>query len=255
MASGSTRRAYAKQVVEWVIDSFAVGLDVVREDLTDSRSILSLIGPGADAVLDTAPPDTEHAHVPGVHGIYVRTDLGVDVITADADAARAAFAVEEVSHDVAEVLRVERGRPRLGLEMNDTTIPQEAGLNERAVDFEKGCYVGQETVARLFYKGKPNRHLRGLRLTEPADRGAPIVARREGGRRPSARPWSPPRSGRSPSRSCARRPAPAPRCWSAARPPPWSIFRSPTDARACGALADFRSCGGRPQLCLDSRSP
>ena len=43
-------------------------------------------------------------------------------------------------------------------------IPQEAGLNERAVSFTKGCYVGQETVARLHYRGKPNRHLRGLRL-------------------------------------------------------------------------------------------
>ena len=44
-------------------------------------------------------------------------------------------------------------------------IPQEAGLNERAVSFTKGCYVGQETVARLYYRGKPNRHLRGLRLS------------------------------------------------------------------------------------------
>jgi folate-binding Fe-S cluster repair protein YgfZ len=48
-------------------------------------------------------------------------------------------------------------------------------LNERAVSFTKGCYVGQETVARLHYKGKPNRHLRGLRLTEPAERGQPIM--------------------------------------------------------------------------------
>ena len=53
------------------------------------------------------------------------------------------------------------------------TIPQEAGLNERAVSFTKGCYVGQETVARLHYRGKPNRHLRGLRLSAPvADRHA-----------------------------------------------------------------------------------
>ena len=50
-------------------------------------------------------------------------------------------------------------------------IPQEAGLNERAVSFTKGCYVGQETVARLFYKGKPNRLLRGLRLSTPAAPG------------------------------------------------------------------------------------
>jgi folate-binding Fe-S cluster repair protein YgfZ len=50
-------------------------------------------------------------------------------------------------------------------------IPQEAGLNDRAVSFTKGCYVGQETVARLHWRGKPNRHLRGLRLSGPAESG------------------------------------------------------------------------------------
>jgi folate-binding protein YgfZ len=58
--------------------------------------------------------------------------------------------------------------------MDAETMPQEAGINERAVSFTKGCYVGQETVARLHYRGKPNRHLRGLRLSEPAERGAEI---------------------------------------------------------------------------------
>jgi folate-binding protein YgfZ len=72
---------------------------------------------------------------------------------------------------VAECLRVERGRPRFGVDLDDTVIPQEAGLNERAVSFTKGCYVGQETVARLHYRGKPNRHLRGLRLTEVTQTG------------------------------------------------------------------------------------
>jgi len=43
------------------------------------------------------------------------------------------------------------------------------------VSFTKGCYVGQETVARLHYRGRPNRHLRGLRLSEPAERGSEIV--------------------------------------------------------------------------------
>ena len=42
------------------------------------------------------------------------------------------------------------------------------------MSFTKGCYVGQETVARLFYRGKPNRHLRGLRLSEPAEVGAEL---------------------------------------------------------------------------------
>ena len=68
-----------------------------------------------------------------------------------------------VSEAAAECVRIERGRPRYGIDLDDTVIPQEAGLNERAVSFTKGCYVGQETVARLFYRGKPNRQLRGLR--------------------------------------------------------------------------------------------
>ena len=71
-------------------------------------------------------------------------------------------------------MRIEAGRPRLGYDMDGDTIPQEAGINERAVSFTKGCYVGQETVARLHYKGKPNRHLRGLRLSAPAERGTEL---------------------------------------------------------------------------------
>jgi tRNA-modifying protein YgfZ len=58
--------------------------------------------------------------------------------------------------------------------MDADTMPQEAGINDRAVSFTKGCYVGQETVARLHYRGKPNRRLRGLRLSEPADRGTEV---------------------------------------------------------------------------------
>ena len=54
-------------------------------------------------------------------------------------------------------------------------IPQEAGLNERAVSFTKGCYVGQETVARLYYRGKPNRQLRGLRCSASVRAGDEVT--------------------------------------------------------------------------------
>ena len=67
-----------------------------------------------------------------------------------------------VSEAAADTVRIESGRPRYGVDLDETVIPQEAGLNPRAVSFTKGCYVGQETVARLYYKGKPNRELRGL---------------------------------------------------------------------------------------------
>ena len=70
------------------------------------------------------------------------------------------------------------------MDLDDATIPQEAGLNDRAVSFTKGCYVGQETVARLHYRGKPNRHLRGLRLSDRrrARRRRSVLGEREVGR-------------------------------------------------------------------------
>jgi folate-binding protein YgfZ len=108
--------------------------------------------------------------------VAVTTDLGVDLFFAaeDLEAVRAALPFEDGDEAAAEVLRVERGRPRYGVDLDQTVIPQEAGLNERAVSFTKGCYVGQETVARLFYRGKPNRRLLGLRLSEPMEPGTEL---------------------------------------------------------------------------------
>ena len=155
------------------VKTYSLGRDVSWEDVTAERSILSLVGPRSRELIDAAPAQAEHSFVEGEHGLYVATDLGVDVIcaAADADGVREALGAEAVSEEAAECLRIESGRPRLGLDMDGETMPQEAGINERAVDFEKGCYVGQETVARLHWRGKPNRHLRGLRLAEPAARG------------------------------------------------------------------------------------
>ena len=87
-----------------------------------------------------------------------------------------------VSEAAAECLRIERGRPRFGVDLDEGSMPQEAGLHRRAVSFTKGCYVGQETVARLFYRGKPNRHLRGLRLSAPAQPGDAIALGERAGR-------------------------------------------------------------------------
>ncbi len=164
-----------------MIRRYRIGYDVELHKRTVERGLLSLIGPEARAVAGAEDlPVQEHANVSGaLDGTDVRfvaTDAGVDLIcdAADTDAlaaglrARGAVDVDEAA---AEVLRVEAGRPRYGIDLDDTVIPQEAGLNERAVSFTKGCYVGQETVARLHYKGKPNRHLRGLRLSAPAAHG------------------------------------------------------------------------------------
>ncbi|MDB4887042.1 MAG: hypothetical protein JWN79_2480 [Gemmatimonadetes bacterium] len=76
-----------------------------------------------------------------------------------------------------EIARVEAGRPEWGLDMDDSTIPQEANFDElHAISYTKGCYVGQETVARVHFRGHVNRHLRGVRVAgiEPPPRGATL---------------------------------------------------------------------------------
>jgi tRNA-modifying protein YgfZ len=167
----------ARALLAHVFQTYSLGRQVTHKDLSDDHAVLSLIGPAARGRLDPAPAEREHDHVPTPYGIAVATDVGVDLLCGErqAAAARSELGLPEVSEDAAEVVRVESGRPRLGLDIDGTTIPQEAGLNDRAVSFTKGCYVGQETVARLFYKGKPNRQLRGLRLSAPASHGDPVA--------------------------------------------------------------------------------
>lgn len=177
-----------------MIRRFKVGYDVELHKRTLERGLLSLIGPESDRVAGTdgagtggaagtTLPADEHANAPveidGIAALAIRTDVGVDLLCDSADTERLRDALlargaQAVSEQAAECVRVEHGRPRYGVDIDESTIPQEAGLNERAVSFTKGCYVGQETVARLYYKGKPNRHLRGLRLAAPVESGAEL---------------------------------------------------------------------------------
>lgn len=71
--------------------------------------------------------------------------------------------VVPIGWDALESLRIEAGTPRYGTELTDAIIPLEAEL-EHAIDFEKGCYIGQEIVARMKYRGHPNRLLRGIEI-------------------------------------------------------------------------------------------
>jgi folate-binding protein YgfZ len=166
-----------------MIRRFSIGFDVELHKRTLERGLLSLLGPGSDATV-AGVPASEHAHVVtsvgGVSVRAVRSDIGIDLLCDAGEVERVGAALLDagalaVSADAAEVLRIEHGRPRYGIDLDDTVIPQEAGLNERAVSFTKGCYVGQETVARLYYRGKPNRHLRGLRLSAAAPAGAVLT--------------------------------------------------------------------------------
>jgi folate-binding protein YgfZ len=164
------------------LEMYSIGRDVSVSDVGAERAILSLIGPRSAEVAATAPlPDhaCETGSLAGIEFLAAGTRWGIDLIAAVADAGRlrdallAAGAVE-VAPEAVEILRVESGVPRFGAEMGTATMPAEAGIVEDAVSFTKGCYIGQETVARLHYKGRPNRHLRGLRLSAPAEPGAAL---------------------------------------------------------------------------------
>jgi tRNA-modifying protein YgfZ len=165
------------------LSMYKIGREVEVEDISERATTLSVIGPAAREVTGVGPLSPEHAHgthaTAGVEARAVATDLGIDLIVpADGAAAVAdeleGAGAERVTEAAAEIVRVESGRPRFGAEMTTATIPEEAGINERAVSFTKGCYIGQETVARLHYKGRPNRHLRGLRLSGAVDAGDPV---------------------------------------------------------------------------------
>jgi tRNA-modifying protein YgfZ len=158
---------------------YKIGRDVEIDDVTGDHAILSVVGPAAQKAASTGPLSPENAHRLEGERRVVATDLGLDLIVPAGAAAevlaelRAAGAAE-VSEEAMEIARIESGRPRFGADMSEATMPAEAGITDRAVSFTKGCYIGQEPVARLHYKGRPNRHLRGLRLSGPAAHGDSI---------------------------------------------------------------------------------
>jgi folate-binding protein YgfZ len=160
--------------------TYSIGRDVEVEDVSDRWAITSLLGPLAARAAGFEGLGPEYAQRfrkwEGLEVLGVATGLGLDLITGPDQATslrqllQAGGAVE-VSEEAAEILRVEAGLPRFGAEMTSATMPAEAGIVVAAVSFSKGCYIGQEPVARLHYKGMANRQLRGLRLSGGAAGG------------------------------------------------------------------------------------
>jgi folate-binding protein YgfZ len=107
----------------------------------------------------------------GAEGIST-SDYGepaVEVLDADLQAT--------VGEDELELLRIKAGTPRLGREIDDRVLPAETGLEARAIDYAKGCYPGQEPIARQHYRGRVNRSLRTLAIEgeEPPEYDAELA--------------------------------------------------------------------------------
>ena len=144
------------------------------------RIVAGLSGVAADALGALAPFDNFTATLHGAEVMIARVpDLGLEgydlfvPFETFESVWRDAVAAGAVPAGLAawEIARVEAGRPEWGIDIDENTIPQEANLDEMdAISYTKGCYIGQEVVARVHFRGHVNRHLRGLRA---AGGGAP----------------------------------------------------------------------------------
>ena len=160
--------------------------DVTLSDGTDARTVIAVVGPEAEKVLtaaELAVPKAQYASST-TNGVTVIRDDGfgpagyeLHVPPAEADAwssKLSAGGAVEVSSDALDIVRVEHGRPRDGVDIDADTIPMEARL-DAALDFEKGCFVGQEVIARAHNLGGGEAHSRGpqFRRRNAADRDPP----------------------------------------------------------------------------------
>jgi tRNA-modifying protein YgfZ len=108
-------------------------------------------------------------HALGVPAAYIWSERkGVQAVLSDLESA----GYRAASEDDLEAIRIENGFPRWGHDMNEKTLPQEARLEDVAIHFDKGCYVGQEAVAKIHFRGKVNRKLRKLQVDQPVSVGA-----------------------------------------------------------------------------------
>lgn len=175
---------------------YVLGADVSIEDRRDQETVIAVHGAGSEDSLSGAgfpiPAEAPHAHIAGkIAGVEVRfartPDLGtpgvevhvptsaIDNVWAALEETMCDFVPVCVGWNIAEVLRVESGITSFGHEISGEEFPQEARLNE-AIDYQKGCYLGQETVARIHYRGQVKRVLSGLRAEFPLTIGAKLIS-------------------------------------------------------------------------------
>jgi folate-binding protein YgfZ len=145
-----------REVLLTRLERYVIADDVQIEDVTDQLSIFHVLSPTGPAAGDgwrvvSARRFTE----PG-------WDVWIDAALLDVVARQLSSAFRFFDAASAEVFRVEEGIPRWGRELTEEIIPIEANLEARAIDYEKGCYIGQEVISRIKMSGQTNKRLCGL---------------------------------------------------------------------------------------------
>jgi folate-binding protein YgfZ len=153
------------------LERYVIADDVQIEDVTDEFSLFH--------VLAHEPPMIEGSRIVSVHRFATP---GWDIWSASARyrALRDQLSLTCVLIDsaAAEVMRIEHGLPRWGRELTDEIIPIEANLERRTIDYEKGCYIGQEVISRMKMSGQTNKRLCGLISLDntPLQQGTKLAA-------------------------------------------------------------------------------
>src|SRR5436189_3616998 len=137
------------------LERYVIADDVQIEEVTDQFLLFHL--------LSKQPPALEFGRIVSVHRF---AEPGWDIW---AEVAQHGGLLQELSlrwtlrdSDAAEVMRIEQGIPRWGRELTSEIIPIEANLEQRTIDYQKGCYIGQEVISRIKMSGQTNKRLCGL---------------------------------------------------------------------------------------------
>jgi len=169
-AEPSLRESLAARIERYIISD-----DVTVEDVTDDVALFHLIGPaGIDFQPSGVPCSKRTSNRYGREGadFFMESSAAADF--------EKSLTAPVIDDEMLETLRIETGVPRWGFELDENTIPVEASLDKTAVDYQKGCYIGQEVISRLKSIGHVNRELRGfislsgeplvsgMRLSDPA---------------------------------------------------------------------------------------
>ena len=137
------------------LERYVIADDVQFEDVTDQFGLFH--------VLSSEAPTPEHGRiVSALRFAEPGWDIWSDPTHHDAVREQFSSAFHFLCPAAAEVMRIEQGIPRWGSELTEEIIPIEANLEQRTIDYQKGCYIGQEVISRMKMSGQTNKRLCGL---------------------------------------------------------------------------------------------
>jgi len=162
-----------KETFPEAIRRYVFATRVEIDDVSDELGLVLIAGEGWRELAQTAVPvprihETHSLGVPAGYA-WVDRDYVSDALTNLQQAGARPTTEEEL-----EAIRIEHGVPRWGKEMDSKTLPQEAGIDERAVHYDKGCYLGQEAMAKIHFRGKVNRRVVKLEAEGPLKTGTEL---------------------------------------------------------------------------------